>query len=48
MNELELEIKALQDEMSLAIDNGDVLRAYELEKEIDELQRTYTRLKQGQ
>ena len=48
MNELELEIKALQDELSLAVDNDDVVRAYELEKEFDELQSRYTRLKQGQ
>lgn len=47
MNELELEIKALQDELSLANDNGDVVRASELEAEIDELQSRYTRLKQG-
>lgn len=45
MKELELEIKALQDEMCLAVDNGDVVRAYELEKDIDELQSRYTRLK---
>lgn len=48
MDELAKEIKALQDELSLAVDNGDVVRAYELEQEIDELQKMYTRLKDAQ
>ncbi|NOS92484.1 MAG: hypothetical protein HOP30_11215 [Cyclobacteriaceae bacterium] len=44
MEELKQEIIGLQDEMALAIDNGDVTHAYDLEKKIDELQKQLIRL----
>ena len=48
MDELKSKLIELQDELSLAYDNADVVRANELEIEIDELQRTIQRIKSAQ
>jgi hypothetical protein len=42
--EIEKELKELQQQMALAVEEGDVTLAYELEKSIDELQNKLIRL----
>jgi hypothetical protein len=42
--EIEKELKELQQQMALAVEEGDVMLAYELEKSIDELQNKLIRL----
>lgn len=42
--EIEKELALLQQQMALAVDDGDVTFAHELEQQIDELQQTLIRL----
>jgi len=42
---LEKEILALQNQMMIAIENDEIAQAYELEKQIDDLQAQLIRLK---
>lgn len=42
--QIEKELADLQGQMALAVKEGDVMLAYDLEKQIDELQNTLLRL----
>lgn len=42
--EMAIKLADLQMQMALAVEEGDVMLAYDLEKQIDELQQTLIRL----
>lgn len=46
MEELKQQIKSLQSEMEMAIEEGDFTKAWELEKEIDDKQAQLIRMRE--
>jgi hypothetical protein len=48
IEEVKTEIRELQNEMAIAIENGNMTEAYDMEKKIDELQKELFGLKSCQ